>query len=65
MILRPYKFLVVAVVQQVEDDEVVGEQQIAAQGQPVEVFGVEALKRWADNFLASLTEEQLGRTNES
>jgi hypothetical protein len=45
---RPYKFLVVAVVQEVNDEgNVVRE---VTSEQPVAVFGVDGLKRFAENF---------------
>lgn len=51
MSLRPYKFQVVAVVQEIgEDGQVVGEQTVSAGGQPFTLFGVEALREWADAF---------------
>lgn len=50
--LRPYKFLVVPVLQLVDDDgDVVGEQQPQ---QPDVVFGVDGLERYAAGFPAAL-----------
>jgi len=46
--LRPYKFLVVPVVQELDEDgNVTGE---VSPEQPVVVFGVEGLQRFADGF---------------
>lgn len=51
MSYRPYKFLVQAVVQQIDEDgNVTGE----APTEPVTVFGCDALKQWADEFPAKL-----------
>lgn len=50
MTLRPYKFQIVAVVQQVEDDVVVGEQA----SEPIVVFGCENLAEWAQKFSEQL-----------
>lgn len=56
MSLRPYKFIVQAIVQELDDAEVVtGEKE----AQPVVVFGVESLVSWANDFpknLATITE---------
>jgi hypothetical protein len=52
--LRPYKFLIVPVVQNVDEDGVV-----VAEGQgeqPDVVFGVDGLHRYADNFEQVLSE---------
>jgi hypothetical protein len=47
MSLRPYKFVVQAVVQQVDEDGVVlGE----AQAEPVVIFGCDELAKWATDF---------------
>jgi len=53
---RPYKFLVVAVIQDVDDDgEVVNE---FASQEPTVVFGLRGLKTYADNFdVSNLTPE--------
>lgn len=57
MSLRPYKFQIVAVCQQVEDDGVVGEQVVGGpDGQPVTVFGVDGLHAFADSFEQKLKE---------
>lgn len=55
MNLRPYKFIVQAVVQQVEGDDVVGE----SAAEPVTLFGAQAVVEWAEGFadqLATLEE---------
>jgi hypothetical protein len=53
--LRPYKFVVAAVVQRVGDDgQVAGE----VVGQQVEVFGCESLSEWALTFPDRLKQEQ-------
>ena len=53
MNLRPYKFLVVAVVQQVDDDgNVTGELQPE---KPDVVFAVEGLRAYADGFEGALS----------
>lgn len=55
MSLRPYKFIVQAVVQQIEDDTVVGE----SASEPVTLFGATAVVEWAESFedqLAALEE---------
>lgn len=50
---RPYKFIVHAVVQQVDNDgTVTGEASV----EPVTVFGCDALKQWADDFTDRLAE---------
>lgn len=46
MTVRPYKFIVQAVVQEIEDDIVKGEKV----SEPVIVFGVDGLEEWAKNF---------------
>lgn len=54
--LKPYKFVVQAIVQHVEGDEVLGEQS----SEPVTLFGSDALAKWAEGFdakLAQLEEE--------
>lgn len=48
--IRPYKFIVQAVVQEVEDDVVVGERTT----EPAIVFGTEALEAWAQEFTDKL-----------
>ena len=53
--LRPYKFLIVAVVQKVENGEVVRE--LVAET-PTSVFGVEGLRRFADEFERDLAIEE-------
>lgn len=55
MSLRPYKFVIQAIVQQVEDDTVVGENV----SEPVTLFGADAVVEWAESFtdkLAALEE---------
>lgn len=46
VILRPYKFLVSAVVQVIEDDRVVDERET----EPMIVFGCDRLEEWARAF---------------
>lgn len=56
MTLRPYKFIVQAVVQQVDGETVVGE----SAAEPVTLFGADALVAWAEGFdeqLAAAIEE--------
>lgn len=51
MTLRPYKFVIQAVCQQLDDDqEVVGERMT----EPVTVFSLEELVRWTEAFPARL-----------
>lgn len=50
MTLRPYKFIIQAVVQQIEDDAVVGE----TASDPVTLFGSEAVVEWAESFAEKL-----------
>lgn len=50
MTLRPYKFIVQAVVQQVENDDVVGE----VSAEPVTLFGAQAVVEWAESFADQL-----------
>jgi hypothetical protein len=45
---RPYKFLVVAVIQEVDDDGVVV-RELQAQ-EPTAVFGLDGLRKFADEF---------------
>lgn len=57
--LKPYKFLVQAIVQQVDDDgTVVAELGIGGQqqGEPAVLFGVDSLVEWAREFPAKLDE---------
>jgi hypothetical protein len=55
--LRPYKFQIVAVCQQVEDGQVVGEQIVAGpDGQPLVVYGLDGLREFADTFQAKLAD---------
>jgi len=49
---RPYKFLVIPVIQEVDDDGVVISE--ASPEQPVPVFGIDGLHRFADGFEADL-----------
>jgi len=59
--LRAYKFLVMPVIQQVnEDGDVVTEVQPQ---QPDTVFGVEALKRYADGFDEALQRQMQAINN--
>ena len=52
MTLRPYKFIVQAVVQQIDDDgNVTGE----VNTEPAVVFGVDALEQWARDFPQNLS----------
>jgi hypothetical protein len=53
--LRPYKFVVQAIVQRVgQDGQVTGE----VIGQQLEVFGCEGLAEWASDFADRLKDEQ-------
>jgi hypothetical protein len=52
MSLRPYKFLVVPVVQEVDDDGVVIQERQPEQ--PTHVFGVDGLMQFASTFEESL-----------
>lgn len=52
--LRPYKFLVMPILQAVVDDVVIGERQPE---QPDAVFGVDALRRYADGFEAAVAQQ--------
>jgi len=58
MSYRPYKFLVVPVIQEVDDDGNVTQEM--APEQPTTVFGVEGLRRFADGFEADLAARQNG-----
>lgn len=60
MTLRSYKFLVVAVVQNVDDEgNVTGESHYAQKdGQPIVIFGTDALAKWAQDFPAKLASAQ-------
>jgi hypothetical protein len=49
--LRPYKFIVQAVVQETNEDAVVGEQTT----EPVTLYGCDALAEWAGKFTERLT----------
>jgi hypothetical protein len=54
--LRPYKFLVVPVVQELDDDgNVIGERQTQ---EPAQVFGVQGLHEYADGFDDVLAQQQ-------
>lgn len=58
MNLRPYKFVVQAIVQQVDENgNVVGE----SPAEPVSIFGCEALSRWADDFPFELARVEAGK----
>ncbi len=49
--LRPYKFQIVAICQNVEADVVIGEAVLGGpSGEPVIVFGVDGLREFADSF---------------
>jgi hypothetical protein len=48
LIYRPYKFLVQAVIQELDDDGNVVRELTAEQPQPV--FGIDGLHRYADTF---------------
>lgn len=52
MTLRPYKFRVQAVVQEIDDQgNVIGERSVTATpGEPFEIYGCEALSEWATAF---------------
>lgn len=53
--LRPYKFVVQAIAQEIaEDGTVVGE----AEASPVVVYGCDALAKWADEFPGKLAEAE-------
>jgi len=55
---RPYKFLIQAVIQEVNDDgEVINE---FTTEQPTAVFGVAGLQKFADNFERTLIEQTSG-----
>jgi len=50
--LRPYKFLVIPVVQVLDEDETVLQE--VTPEQPIPVFGIEGLKKFAENFEAEM-----------
>ena len=54
MSYRPYKFLIISVVQEVEDEsgEVINE---LVQENPTAVFNVDGLRKYADNFEAEMS----------
>jgi hypothetical protein len=53
--LKPYKFLIQAVAQQIDDDgNVVGESVISANGEPFTVFGCDSLAEFATAFPGKL-----------
>lgn len=55
MNLRPYKFVVTAVAQQIDDDgNVTGE----AEAEPVVVYGCAALTEWAEGFPDKLAQAE-------
>lgn len=61
MQLRPYKFLVQPVVQQVDEEgNVVGEVFAAGgpQNEPIVLFGVKALEEWARDFPKNLVQAE-------
>jgi len=49
---RPYKFLIVPVIQEVDDDGVVVNE--LSPEQPISVFGIDGVHRFADGFEADL-----------
>jgi len=60
MTLRPYKFVVQAVVQEVDDEDNVTGEVIA---EPAIIYGVSSLEQWARDFpekLASAKEQPRG-----
>ena len=58
--LRPYKFIVQAVPQVLDDEgNVVGE---STDVQPVALFGCDALAKWADEFPVKLAEAEKALT---
>jgi hypothetical protein len=63
MSYRPYKFLVVPVVQEVDDEGMVVQE--LQPEQPVSVFGIEGLRRFADTFENDLLARQNGGVNAS
>jgi hypothetical protein len=52
MNIRPYKFLVMPVVQELDDDGNVLQEM--SPEQPIAVFGIEGLHRFADSYEADL-----------
>jgi hypothetical protein len=57
--LLPYKFQIVAVCQAVEDGKVVGEQTVSqANGQPLVVYGVDGLRKFANEFEENLRQAE-------
>ena len=56
MTLRPYKFQVIAICQELDEDgRVIGERIVAGQNnQPLEVFGCDGLRNFADMFPAQI-----------
>lgn len=58
--LKPYKFIVQAVLQRLDDDDgnVLGE----AQTEPVVLFGCDQLAAWATEFPAKLAEADVAQT---
>ena len=53
MSYRPYKFLIISVVQEIDDEtgEVINE---LVQEQPTPVFNVDGIRKYADNFEADM-----------
>lgn len=64
--LRPYKFQLVATVQELDDDgDVVAEATIQQSQQPITVYGVQGLIKWAEGFPADLEEMSKERASET
>ena len=59
--LRPYKFLIIPVLQAVDDEDVVVTE--VQPEQPDVVFGVEALARYADGFEAAVAAQNAAQSN--
>jgi len=60
-ILRPYKFLVIPVLQTVDEEGIVVNE--VQPQQPDTVFGVEALMRYADGFEAAVAAQNAASQN--
>jgi hypothetical protein len=52
---RPYKFLVVAVIQEIDDEGIVV-QELQAQ-EPTAVFGIDGLRKFADEFTIDVPQQ--------
>jgi hypothetical protein len=59
MSYRPYKFMIVSVVQEVDDEGTVVQE--LTQENPVSVFGIDGLHRFADSFELDLAATMNGR----